>query len=246
MHEAQMHQDNSFITLTYSPKKLPLHGSLYYRDFQLFAKRLRKKRGPFRFFMCGEYGEKLHRPHYHACIFGLDWPDRKFFKTSPSGGHIFTSDLLAELWTDGFSSVGDLTQESARYVAGYVIKKKSAKLSKTHYSRPSLHTGETVELTPEFGHMSLKPGIGHDWYRKFKSDVFPHDYIRHYETKMPVPKYYYNLLKKEPGLMADEIEYNRYLRSNLNPQDQTPDRLATREQVAIARAAFKKRNLESL
>ena len=43
VHEASLHQDNCFITLTYAPEHLPSDNSLHYRDFQLFMKRLRKR-----------------------------------------------------------------------------------------------------------------------------------------------------------------------------------------------------------
>jgi len=36
MHEAQMHSENCFITLTYDAEHLPRFMSLRYRDFQLF------------------------------------------------------------------------------------------------------------------------------------------------------------------------------------------------------------------
>ena len=41
MHEASLHSENCFVTLTYGRDKLPPDGSLEHRDFQLFMKRLR-------------------------------------------------------------------------------------------------------------------------------------------------------------------------------------------------------------
>lgn len=73
--ESKMHKANTFVTFTYDDDHLPV-GGLKYRDFQLMLKRLREKLGPFRFFMCGEYGEQFRRPHYHALFFGLDFPDK--------------------------------------------------------------------------------------------------------------------------------------------------------------------------
>jgi len=65
VHEAQMHENSIFVTLTYSDEFLP-GPSLVYLDFQLFMKRLRKQQErPVRFFMCGEYGEEnrlFHQP----------------------------------------------------------------------------------------------------------------------------------------------------------------------------------------
>ena len=72
-HEMQMHEDNCFITLTYNAEHLPAPETLLLRDFQLFMKTLRNKNGAgIRFFHCGEYGDKLARPHYHALLFGHD------------------------------------------------------------------------------------------------------------------------------------------------------------------------------
>ena len=77
-----MHTSNCFITLTYAPEHCPKDMSLNYEDFQLFMKRLRKRYTgkTIRFYMAGEYGESFDRPHYHACIFGFDFEDKKVFK----------------------------------------------------------------------------------------------------------------------------------------------------------------------
>lgn len=66
-----------FFTLTYSPKYLPHHGELRYKDVQDFFKRLRIKwtrRGlkhNIRYLVAGEYGsnpQRGHRPHYHVIL----------------------------------------------------------------------------------------------------------------------------------------------------------------------------------
>src|SRR4051794_29862641 len=40
-HEAKLHEENCFITLTYAPEHLPPGGTLVVKDFQDFMKRLR-------------------------------------------------------------------------------------------------------------------------------------------------------------------------------------------------------------
>ena len=122
--EASRHEHNSFITLTYAPECLPEDGSLHYEHFQKFIKRLRKRLWRYeddlkvRFFMCGEYGEQFSRPHYHAIIFGYDFPDKVFWSRN-NGYPLYRSRMLEELWPFGYCTVGDVTFESAAYVARY-------------------------------------------------------------------------------------------------------------------------------
>ena len=132
MHEAQMHDSSYFVTFTYDDCNVPL--SLEYRHFQLFMKRLRKAlpSQKLRFFMCGEYGERFGRPHYHACIFGLYLSDLKLF-SDKRGVKLWTSELLSSTWNKGFVSVGAVTFESAQYVASYIFKKYTSNASQHPY-----------------------------------------------------------------------------------------------------------------
>ena len=115
--EASLYEKNCFITLTFSPEHLEKRSnkwSLDVSDFQKFMKRLRKAVSPkkIRFFSCGEYGEKNMRPHYHACIFGYDFPD-KILYTIRDECRLYRSPLLEKIWNLGFATVGDVTFESA-------------------------------------------------------------------------------------------------------------------------------------
>ena len=144
IHESKLHSDNAFITLTYDDKKLPYRPigvppadkSLYYPDFQKFMKRLRKAYSGriIRFYMAGEYGEQFGRPHFHACLFGVDFSDKIPFKKTPSGSVIYTSKILEKLWPYGFSSVGNVDFQSAAYVARYIMKKITGAAADSHYS----------------------------------------------------------------------------------------------------------------
>lgn len=232
VHESQLHERNAFVTLTYAPASLPPGGSLLYRDFQLFMKRLRKHaRRPVRFFCCGEYGPMLARPHFHACLFGFDFDDKVFFKKGGLNSDIHTSETLARLWPSGFATVGAVCFESAAYAARYIVDKITGDLAPAHYGG----------LTPEFVHMSLKPGIGAGWYKRFKSDVFPHGMVVSRGFEAQSPKYYDRLYKRESELDFMELGAQRELAAVPSAVDRSFSRLRVREAVAKAKLATLKR-----
>lgn len=248
VHEAQMHDRNCFITLTYNDENVPAHGDLVYRDFQLFMKRLRKKFGKnIRFFMCGEYGERRERPHFHACLFGIDFDDRVYFKTSASGSKVFTSATLQSLWSDrgggdiGFATVGELNFDSAGYVARYVMKK--ARGGSPREEICDLETGELYFRTEEFTRMSLKPGIGRSFFDRWRSDLFPKDVCVIDGVAMKPPRFYSLKLKESDPELYEELAYKRACKALVHAADNTPERLEVKERVLKAKAAFLKREL---
>lgn len=245
LHEAKLHENNCFITLTYNDDHLPNDRSLHYRDFQLFMKKLRKKFGSkIRFYMCGEYGEKFDRPHFHACIFGFDFSDRKYWKQTGSGSKLYRSEELEKLWKYGFSSIGDVNFESAAYVARYIMKKVTGQgKHDQHYKFTDLETGEVLEKSPEFNKMSLKPGIGYEWFKKYKSDVYPHDYVIINGRKVRPPKYYDLKYSKESPFEWEEVQQNRIDLGKANFEDNTDSRLLVKETIAKARVKMLKREL---
>nr|QJB20143.1 MAG: replication initiator protein [Microvirus sp.] len=245
VHEASLHKLNCFVTLTYSEDRLPPGGSLRYRDFQLFMKRLRKaSQMRVRFFVCGEYGEALSRPHYHACLFGYDFPDKKPVSYLAQTQKAWRSALLERLWTHGHTHLGSLNVRSAGYAARYVLKKVTGLAGELHYRRVDLD-GAVHDLVPEFARMSLRPGIASAWFSKFRSDVTTFDYVVHEGKKYPVPKYYDRLLDRDdPDLLARWKE-DRELRALPFRPDGSPDRLVVRETVEAARIKTLTRNLES-
>ena len=100
MHEAQMHKENSFITLTFEDKYLDKNLSLKKSDFQKFMKRLRKHYQPkkIRFLHAGEYGEITGRPHHHAILFGISFDDRKPWRQTPQKHTVYRSKTLEKIW----------------------------------------------------------------------------------------------------------------------------------------------------
>jgi len=185
--------------------------------------------GKVRFFHCGEYGEKLSRPHYHACLFGLDFPDKKLWKRN-NGFPIYTSEILSELWPHGYSSIGDVTFESAAYVARYVTKKITGKLAENHYERLNEY-GEYVQLAPEYTTMSRRPGIGQKWFAKFASDVFPRDEVILGGKKLKSPRYYDKLFDLSCPSEMEDIKFKRTQKAKAHASDNTPERLAVRKSI---------------
>lgn len=230
-NHAQLYDQNCFITLTYSDQHLPWDGSLKKSHFQKFIKRLRKQLHPLKisYYMAGEYGELLSRPHFHACIFNHQFSDREPWKEQ-EGIITYTSDTLDRLWGNGFSTLSDLTFETAAYAARYCTKKITGQSAEDHYTTTHPITGETISLEPEYNSMSLKPGIGKEWLETYRSDVYPSDYLIRKGQKVPIPRYYEKLLNlSEDDLIELKIRRNKNAVKHM--KDNTPERLAVREQV---------------
>lgn len=234
MHEAKCHDKNAFVTLTYSDEHLPENGSLRYDDYQRFMKRVRKAFEPstIRFFMCGEYGDNLGRPHYHACLFGIDFEDKKYWRTTESGSKSYRSELLERLWPAGASEIGDVNFESAGYIARYCVKKVTGDMAEHWY-------GDKV---PEFCQASRRPGLGRPFLEKFGSDIYPHDHVIVRGKEVKPPKYYDKIFKKESPDVFEDLQARREAKGRSNWKDNTPERLAVKEIVQKAQARQLKRN----
>lgn len=239
VHESQLHEWNCFVTLTYGRDKLPAHGSLEHRDFQLFMKRVRK-RAAARFFMCGEYGPNTGRPHYHACLFGLDFRDRVLKGTSKSGMSFYESAVLSSLWPHGFATVQDFSRETAGYTARYIMSKVLGDDEKAESERRERYEyvdsdGVVCMRRPEYTAMSLRPGIGADWFRRYGGDIFPGDFAILEGSKRVVPKYYTRLFRRSKSVVMDEIDFAREQARVKAIPDNSSERREVREKVHKAR-----------
>jgi hypothetical protein len=256
VHEASLHKNNSFITLTFNNENLPKNHSISKKDLQKFFKRLRKKMSPetMRYYACGEYGERNNRPHYHAIIFGYDFPDKQLY-TVNDGIALYRSKTLESCWKYGFSTIGEVTFESCAYVARYVMKKrkgdddtedKNGKTNKQHYELLDEKTGEIHQLEPEFCLMSRKPGIGSDWLLKYKSDT-DKDFITLRGVKMKLPKFYDMMLEKIESKEEHIKRKNRRKMSiHVNKEEHTDERLRVKEKVKKAQLNQLKRGYETI
>lgn len=248
LHEASLHEKNSFITLTYKDDQLPQHGTLVLGDWQLFAKRTRKKMGPFRFYHCGEYGDENGRPHYHALIFGHDFREDRQTWSGNNGNEYWRSPTLERLWPAGQSVVGKVTLQSAAYVARYVMKKINGKDAEEHYQRVDTSTGEVIQLRPEYTTMSRggtggQGGLGKGWIEKFSGDIYPADFMVVEGVKSRPPKFYDTQWAANHEEAMEEIKKRRVEAGKKEEWNRTPERLAVREQVARAKGRFMKREI---
>lgn len=210
-HESMVWKQNCFITLTYNPDHLPSDGSIHRSHLQKFVKRLRKKIWPkgVRYYGSGEYGPGLGRPHYHMCLFGYDFEDKKIHeygkgslpgKNNRSGEFdVYWSPTLEKIWGQGFCTVGEMTFESAAYCARYVTKKINGPLEKEHYKG----------LTPEFSLMSQKPGLGEPFLNRYYNEVYPKDFVVINGKKYKPCRFYDKYLMKRDFKLWEEIKERR-------------------------------------
>jgi len=126
MQHSKQYERNCFITLTFNEENLQGRKTVRTKDWQDFAKRLRKKH-KVEYFHSTEYGEKRSRPHHHAILFNYFPEDAKPHKVV-NGNQYYTSEYLSKRWLNqGFIIVGELTYKSAAYTASYTFKKQRGK-----------------------------------------------------------------------------------------------------------------------
>lgn len=177
---------------------------LLYEDIQKFLKRLRKAyRGKLRYFVAGEYGEQTARPHYHMILYGWKPTDLKNLYKIQHNGY-YTSEWLKNLWGMGQIQIAQAVPETYRYVAGYVTKKM--------YEIDGKKANEYYEIgqTKPFACMSLKPGIGDNYYQKHKAEIWRQGYIQCTNGKRAqIPRYYEKQMEAENPQRLWRIKQNR-------------------------------------
>lgn len=276
-HEASMYNDNCFVTLTVNEefREILFPGGSLNRDvITKFLHRLRSKmrRGVtyldvageersyssdnIRYFYCGEYGPLLGRPHFHVLLFNVDFPDKYFFKMI-NGKPYYRSDILESIWADpktgksyGYSSIGEVTYESAAYVARYCFKKVTGKQAKEHYTRYDNVTGEEYQVKPEWSQGSNRPGLGKPWLDEYGlSEVYPSDKCP-YRTKDSntvgkPPRYYDKLLERQNPQLYEYVKAQRKENMERLEDDNIFSRLKEKEEWTEHHLAQLVRTLES-
>lgn len=248
-HEAALHKENQFLTLTFAPEHLPKFNSISVSDCQLFLKRYREWlwRSEFkkiRMAYCGEYGEQTGRPHYHFLIFGHMFGDRKQW-TTRNGFPVWRSKSLEKLWPFGHSEIGTLTFDSAAYVARYIVKKAHGAMASKYWVIDQA-TGELLnENTKEFFKTSRRPGLGKQWALDWRNVYLGLDHVNVAGRKLALPKYYDSLYEVEDPERFSDIKARRLdTNSRRDKSDESYDRLKVKEQVKLAQLSQLPRSVE--
>lgn len=162
----------AFCTLTYDDKNLPKGQNsvvLNFKDTQKYFKRVRKrfKGVKFKYFLCGEYGEKRHRPHYHFILF--------------ADKNVIVEHVLDE-WGLGLTHWGNASIDTLYYVLKDMMKSQNFKKryevqpaircsqglgdSYIHYQK-TWHNGDQLERTKVYrsGSMVHMP-------RRYREKIF--------------------------------------------------------------------------
>lgn len=223
MLEMQYSDSAYFCTFTYDDEHVPRSCysapdtgeafesmTLSKREWQLTMKRIRKRFGNgIRFFMCGEYGSRTFRPHYHAILFNLRLDDLAYYKGSRLGDTYYNSPSLSACWTDdngnpkGYVVVAKVTWETCAYVARYTVKKAFGVDNETY---------KMLGMQPEFVLMSRRPGIGRQYFDEHP-DLYKYQFINlsteSKGLKFRPPRYFDTLLEKENPELVKQIKTER-------------------------------------
>lgn len=199
---------------------------------QKFLKRLRKDLDPIkvRFFAIGEYGGKLHRPHYHMILFGL--PNQKDVMNIRDDYNPIM--IVQKHWWYGNVSVGEANGSTINYITSYML-----------ISKDSPH-GDLSE--PSFAVMSRRPGIGYYFLESKEREFFyKHNIKKLYTTldglKVPLPRYYKDKLLTDEQKI--ELQEWRWKNEDLfTPPDPKQQLLAiTKDNILRARYEKKKKHI---
>lgn len=204
MNEERYAFASHWIRLSYNDEHLPIapdgRATLVKEHCQLFIKRLRYYHyehyarlseqldgypvimEPIKYFLCGEYGTKYHRPHYHVVLLNCF---EEYFAPAWS---------VVEKTTGEVSSIGDvyidprpLTDSAVAYTIGYMNKRKTFVVER--------YDDDGVLLTriPEFRLMSKGLGkrfLTDDIVKWYHDDVSRNYIVLPGGAKTALPRYY--------------------------------------------------------
>jgi len=174
MQEEKRSQTALFITLTYNTEHVPITDkgfmNLDKTDIQKFMKRLRKlSKNKLKYYVCGEYGSKNFRPHYHMILFNAN------------------KEMVEKAWSLnnkplGTIYIGVVSEASVGYTLKYMTKKGKIPLHKND------------DRLKEFSLMSKRLGdnyLSHNMIKWHKQDLEKRMFCNLKDgKKIAMPRYY--------------------------------------------------------
>lgn len=161
-----------FLTLTYDNEHIG-DNNLNYRDIQLFMKRLRKHYSghEIKYIVCGEYGSRTGRAHWHLLFLGLP-------KYEP---HVIRS-----LWINGFIKLEYVRSYSA---VGYILK-----YALKDYKTPRIDYIKNGITPPLF---RVSQGLGKLYFEQNYEEIMKTGYFSDCNGhKYRIPRYFRVLYRK--------------------------------------------------
>lgn len=116
-------------------------------------------------------------------------------------------DVKCSAWTNGKIFVGNLTEDSANYVAGYMLKKVKGRDANKVYRDKG--------LIPPFSLMSRKPGLGQEWCKKNAGWLKERGALLYKQRPTPLPRYFLHQLFSKDELV--EAMYRRQCEQFVDP-----------------------------
>lgn len=199
------------MTLTYNDENMPLDKGLHLSDFQKFKDNLRYNSDgrKFKYYHCGEYGDKRKRPHYHVILYGFD-PlnnnDREMVYESWGRCESFFFDPLPKNWRHTKSPQGKgmlpVCREDIAYTCGYVQKKLNGAKGKEEYGnkRPPYSTGSNG-LGLEFALANAERLCSNRW-----------TYLN--GKKIGLPRYFRDKL----GISLDDVDWSKSMNERMRDE----------------------------
>lgn len=217
-------QNTYFITITYNNENVP--NQLVVNDIQKFIKMLRKYIKDFKYFVCGEYGSKSYRPHYHMILF-TNYELQLLHLKNTNNGPLYDCKLLNKCWLyKGFIWVAyDFDSASFAYVATYSNKnyiksnqnkllkefKEKLYILKQNYESNFIMYCEIDRLfnaiwykKPEFIIMSKKPPIASG----VESVSSPSSLLKWFVKNNITPQKFEKELQNRKNKYYDYLKYN--------------------------------------
>ncbi|QCS36497.1 replication initiator protein [Capybara microvirus Cap3_SP_433] len=242
--EAKQYKHNYFVTLTYNDENLPIKegypeskGTLKKEHTIQFMKSIRQSikrhynHDGIKFYLCGEYGSKGERPHYHIIMMNMPELEKNKLvgQNTKTKDPYFTNDLFDSAWSKGFVIIGKVNWNTISYVAGYCQKKLFGEVGKKIY--------EMKGQEPIYATMSRNPGIGRNYYEENKETIYRYDEVITSKGKSVKPPSYFDRLMdigEEDSIILKELKEKRREKSNnALKQKYAQTTLTIKEQLAL-------------